>query len=331
MAASDAEPVTAQVQRGSARAGPGKVEVPADLILEPADSLALAARKILARQAFLMNAHRPGTLAGKDPEALHDLRVASRRARAALRLLRSALPPERMELWRGELRWLGERSGVARDLDVFLDRLKRQLREVGAEPDVRRVLVGEPQAERRKARAALGLALESPRVATLVRELLEVPEPPPELREGVWAEGSARRLAPGLIRTPMRRLRAWRRRRPDWLTARELHAIRIAGKRARYALEFFADLLGGDLRVHLKELVALQNCLGAHQDAVVAMARLGDLSRHRAASGGTPEELATLAALVRLEREAMAARRHEFVELGPRLFDLAGSIARSLA
>ena len=76
--------------------------------------------------------------------------------------------------------------------------------------------------------------------------------------------------------------------------------------------------------MHLKELVALQDCLGAHQDAVVAMARLGDLARHRAASGGSPQELATLAALVRLEREAMAARRREFGELGPRLFELAG-------
>lgn len=329
MAEGDPPPLTALARPG--RVGSGKVEVPVELALGRADSLALAARKILARQAFLMNAHRPGTLAGRDPEALHDLRVASRRARAALRLLRSALPAERVDTWRDELRWLGGLSGLARDLDVFVDRFESQLREVGAEPDVRRALLGKPKAERRRARAALGLALQSPRVATLVRELLVLPEPPPEPREGVWAEGSARGLAPGLIRKPLRRLRAWRRRRPDWLTAQELHAIRIAGKRARYALEFFAELLDGDLRVHLKELVALQDCLGAHQDAVVAMARLGDLARRSAAAGAPPVELATIAALLRLEREAMAARRREFAELGPRLFDLARSIARSLA
>lgn len=329
MAEGDAPPLTASARPG--RLGSGKVEVPAELALEPADSLALAARKILARQAFLMNAHRPGTLAGRDPEALHDLRVASRRARAALRLLRSALPAEQVDTWRGELRWLGGLSGLARDLDVFVDRVKRHLQEVGADPAVRRPLLEAPRAERRRARSALGLALESPRMAALTRGLLELPQPPPEPREGVWAEGSARELAPGLIRTPLRRLRAWRRRRPDWLTAGELHAIRIAGKRARYALEFFAELLDGDLRVHLKELVALQDCLGAHQDAVVAMARLGDLARQSSAAGAPPLELATLAALLRLEREAMAARRREFAELGPRLFDLAGSIARSLA
>jgi CHAD domain-containing protein len=306
------------------------VEVPTALALEPSDPLALAARKILARQAFLMEAHRPGTLAGKDPEALHDLRVASRRARAALRLLGGALPPDRVSVWRGELRWLGGLSGLARDLDVFLDRVKRHLREVDAEPAVRQTLLRVLQAQRRKARAALAQALESPRMAVLVQGLLELPEPCADPGEGVWAEGSARELAPGLIRKPLRRLRAWRRRRPEWLTAQELHAIRIAGKQARYALEFFADLLGGDLRVHLRELVALQDCLGAHQDAVVAMARLGNLARHRATAGGSPGELGTLVALVRLEREAMAARRHEFQELGPRLFKLAGAIARSL-
>lgn len=316
--------------REPVRGGSGRVEVPAELALEASDSLALAARKILARLAFLMDANRPGTLAGKDPEALHDLRVASRRARAALRLLRSALPPERVDTWRGELRWLGGLSGLARDLDVFVDRVKGHLQEVGAAPTVRQSILQAPRAERRRARAALGLALESPRMVALIRTLLELPQPPPGPREGIWAEGSARELAPGLIRKPLRRLRRWRRRRPEWLAARELHAIRIAGKRARYAMEFFADLVGGDLRVHLKELVALQDCLGAHQDAVVAMARLGELARRRAAAGAPPVELATLAALLGLEREAMAARRREFAELGPRLFDLAGSVARSL-
>jgi len=328
VAASDPSPLTYRARRAPK---PGQPEVPAALILVVSDSLALAARKILARQAFLMEAHRPGTLARQNPEELHDLRVASRRARAALRLLRHVLPADRVGHWRDELRWLGGLSGLARDMDVFLDRIRRHLRAVGADPAVQRVLLRGVRAERRLAHAELADALRSARLAELMRELSEVPDPPAEPRRGVWADGSARELAPGLIRGPLRRLRSWRRRRCEWLTAQEMHAIRIAGKRARYAIEFFADVLGGDLRMHLKELVALQDCLGAHQDAIVAMARLGELARQRGACGRPPECLATLAALVGLEREAMAARRQEFTELGPRLFELARSISRSLS
>ena len=140
-----------------------------------------------------MEAHRPGTLAGRDPEALHDLRVASRRARAALRLL-----PERPALAIG---WTsgaascggsGGLSGLARDLDVFLDRVRRHLREVGAEPAPGRALLREPQAQRRKARAALALALESPRMAALIRALLELSRSP----SGSPGRASGRRARP---------------------------------------------------------------------------------------------------------------------------------------
>lgn len=328
MVPGDLSPLTSRARRAPI---PGKPEVPAAVILEISDSLALAARKVLARQAFLMEAHRPGTLVGKNPEELHDLRVASRRARAALRLLRHALPADRVELWRNELRWLGGLSGLARDLDVFLDRVRRHLRAVGADPGGQRRLLRSVQAQRRLAHAELADALRSTRLARLTRELADMPNPSAEPCSGVWASGSARDLAPGLIRGPLKRLRSWRHRRSEWLTAKEMHAIRIAGKRARYAIEFFADLLGGDLRVHLKEFVALQDCLGAHQDAIVALARLGELARQCVALGCRPEELTTLAALVGLERDAMAARRREFTELGPRLFALARSISRSLS
>jgi CHAD domain-containing protein len=60
---------------------------------------------------------------------------------------------------------------------------------------------------------------------------------------------------------------------PDPPLAR-LHALRIACKRLRYALEFFGEVLGPDSKSVVKEIVAMQDHLGDLQDAVVASAIL---------------------------------------------------------
>src|SRR5512133_2304092 len=77
-----------------------------------------------AEQLQAILANDAGTRLGADPEALHDQRVAVRRLRALLRLVRRLddAPPELEEL-RGELEWLGDRLGSVRDLDVMLSHL----------------------------------------------------------------------------------------------------------------------------------------------------------------------------------------------------------------
>ena len=50
----------------------------------------------------------------------------------------------------------------------------------------------------------------------------------------------------------------------DW------HAARINGKRARYAVDAVAGVLGGEAAVLAGSLAAVQDLLGEHQDAAVA-------------------------------------------------------------
>ena len=64
----------------------------------------------------------PGPGSGEDPEELHDMRVATRRLRAALALFASVLPV-RAQIFREELGWLGRLLGAVRDLDVQLEGL----------------------------------------------------------------------------------------------------------------------------------------------------------------------------------------------------------------
>ena len=92
-----------------------------------------ALRRICRLQLDAFERHRPGARIGRDPEELHDLRVAVRRTRSALGEFRAFFPQATVARLRGELRWLGEVTGPVRDLDVYLEIL----------PDYQRLLPAE--------------------------------------------------------------------------------------------------------------------------------------------------------------------------------------------
>jgi inorganic triphosphatase YgiF len=77
---------------------------------------------VLRRQFTEMRAHESGTRLGEDPEELHDMRVATRRMRAAMKVFEGTLP-ERAKWLREELRWVAGVLGEVRDLDVQIGRL----------------------------------------------------------------------------------------------------------------------------------------------------------------------------------------------------------------
>src|SRR5215510_15845797 len=79
--------------------------------------------RVVRTQLALLHSHEPGTRAGRDPEELHDMRVATRRLRAALRCFRDVLPPEGGMLYH-ELGWLASGLATVRDLDVQLARVQ---------------------------------------------------------------------------------------------------------------------------------------------------------------------------------------------------------------
>src|SRR6266545_895721 len=88
----------------------------------PSDGDADVLAEYLGAQRDALRENEAGVRAG-DAEAVHDMRVATRRLRSTLRTFRPLLPAERTEPLRGELRWLGERLGAVRDGDVMAARL----------------------------------------------------------------------------------------------------------------------------------------------------------------------------------------------------------------
>jgi inorganic triphosphatase YgiF len=84
---------------------------------------------VLRRHFAVMLAYEPGVRLGADPEELHDMRVATHRLRAALKLYADALP-RRAEQYERDLRFVANALGDVRDLDVHLSRLVEERRDL---------------------------------------------------------------------------------------------------------------------------------------------------------------------------------------------------------
>ena len=100
-------------------------EIPGTPDLGPTDissssTMGEVAFAVLRRQLAVLQAKEPGTRLGEDVEELHDMRVATRRLRAALSLFEGVLPV-RAQVFREELGWLARLLGAVRDLDVQLE------------------------------------------------------------------------------------------------------------------------------------------------------------------------------------------------------------------
>jgi triphosphatase len=225
--------------------------------------------------AFLR--HEGGTRLGEDPEQLHDMRVATRRLRAAIALFGNALPV-RIDRLRDELGWVASALGAVRDLDVQLAQLEAwEAADEGLDREALGTLAQTLSARRALARANLLQALGSPRYDRLVAAFTAALQHGP-LRSSPASRASAVTAAPALIEERYRRVRRGGRRIGPTSTAVEYHRLRIRTKRLRYALQFLAPIYREAARTLIDHTVDLQDLLGAHQDSVIAVAGLRTLA-----------------------------------------------------
>lgn len=259
--------------------------------VQPDDPLAEAGRRILRYHFERMLLHEPGTRQGIDIEALHDMRVATRRMRSAFRLLAPAYSAKATRPFRKELRQIAGSLGVVRDLDVAMERLGRY---ASAHPEVDlSPLRLQWNARLLDARAALIVELDSPRFARFVTRFdcfLQEPgagaRPAPPLDAPTPYQ--VRHIIPPLIADHFARVRAYETAIPGAPIA-TLHALRIEFKRLRYALEFFEEVLGSQAKRVIKVVKGMQDHLGDLHDADVAVHDITALvDEHEAAYSGTP-------------------------------------------
>src|SRR5918994_6416254 len=95
-------------------------------------SVGEVAFRVLRQQFAAMRAHEGGTRLGEDPEELHDMRVATRRMRSALKFFEDALPEEAGR-FPEELKFFADVLGDVRDLDVQIEQLGTWISEADEE------------------------------------------------------------------------------------------------------------------------------------------------------------------------------------------------------
>ncbi|MFD5399018.1 CHAD domain-containing protein [Streptomyces sp. NPDC127097] len=226
------------------------------------------------------------------PDAVHRMRVATRRLRSAFRSYTKVLDRAATRPIGVELKWLAAELGVERDREVLTERLREGLAEVPATlrlgPVDARLRIW---SERRRAGARDRLldVLDGPRYLALLKTLHAFLEEPP-LRKA--AGRPAPEVAAGAVLKDYRRLA---RRTEAALAApagRErdeaLHGARKAAKRTRYAAEAARPALGRPAKRFAKRTKRVQQLLGDHQDSVVARGTLRELATQaqRAGEGG---------------------------------------------
>ncbi len=182
--------------------------------------------------------------------------------------------------YRRGLRRLAQSLGAVRDSDVFLEHV---IAYRDALPEAERTrlepLIAAVATERAQARRALLDDLDSKRYATFKRAFAAFLTTPGAGVLDAGEPGIRERVRDFAGSAIWRRYELWRADEgalPN-ATNETLHQARIAGKRLRYTLDFFAEALGPHSEQALGPLIALQDTLGALQDGVVARAHVATL------------------------------------------------------
>jgi inorganic triphosphatase YgiF len=248
-------------------------------------STAQALVTILSNCLQQIQGNEAGVTGSADPESVHQMRVGVRRLRSALKLFCNAAPcPATL---RTEIEWLGSMLGAARDWEVLRDiSLPRVPDDATTDAGLASLRVLAQQTAREQ-RAQAVQAILSPRYTRLQLSLALWMR---EISASNSANDDAELAAPvaHFAHRTMRGLHKKMLRRAEKAASgeeRAVHRLRIAGKRVRYALEFFAVLYRqASSARYLEALTDMQDALGRHNDVMVADRLLRELEQSHAIS-----------------------------------------------
>ena len=290
----------------------------------------VAVARLLLRLLDTLEQNVDGVLRDIDTEFLHDLRVAVRRTRSAVKLLGGVLPADLARHYGAEFKWLGDLTTPTRDLDVHLlgfGPMTAQL--VAASPadlePLRAFLV------RRRAREfrRLAAALRGPRFRAITddwrKALLEIRDTgaASKRRRGL----TAAEVALSTTGRAFRRIAAHGAAITPASPPESLHDLRKRAKELRYLLEFFAPLHDPvAYRKVVGDLKSLQDCLGDFQDSQVQREEIHVLADAMLAERAAPA--ATLLAMGEIAAKLTISQTEARADFARRFARFAGPAGR---
>lgn len=243
-------------------------------------------------------------LAEHDIEHVHRLRVATRRASAALKLFDPCLPPKPRRWIKKRLRKIRRAVGDARDLDVLADRLAREYGDVVASV-VELVMNDRAKAQppilqvARRCSHHDDLAIHTDKLLTFIKTPQTKHSADPSASYAAWAQVQFASVADKFLAAfPVASA-----------TAVELHQFRLRAKRLRYVIELVAPVFPSNVRDQLYPIIEkLQGRLGDVQDHVAAIERC----KGWAAASTNGVLIETLREVIEAEERAFADRVAQF-------------------
>ncbi len=237
-----------------------------------ADDLhAEAGRKVFRFHLARMLAREEGTREGTDLEELHAMRVSTRRMRAAWRVFGDGFRPDRTAKFKRRLRTIAARLGTVRDLDVLIEATTAFAAALpSGERDGLDPLIESWREQREAGRRLLIRELDSGGYRRFIDDYSEFvvtpgaailpvdPTNPHRVRDTagshIWRAYEHVRAYESVLK---------------WADVPTLHQLRIEAKRLRYTLEFVREALGPEAPALISRVVALQDHLGAMNDAEI--------------------------------------------------------------
>jgi len=287
-------------------------------------AVALAYRSLLG-QFEEMLAQESRAWEGLVPEGVHQMRVATRRARAALQAFRAVLPDCEIKKLGSELKWLAGVLGDVRDLDVYQENLQEYATQIAEEDAACLIEYKRHLAESwTKSRDDLLACLSGRRYRRLKTDYSQF------LARGSsetgTKKGRARPISDAAAKLVSRRykrvLRDGRAITPE-SPDEALHALRLDCKRLRYLFEFFEPIYGKTLRPFVERLKRLQDELGDFNDACVATERLRQYAESLPLEADRQGQLIALGQLIHAQKAQAGHKRARFQKTWKR-FDREG-------
>ncbi len=212
----------------------------------------------------------PGVLEDLDSEFLHDMRVAIRRTRSGLSLVKHVLPVAVVTSFKKDFAVLGRLTGPTRDLDVYLLQQHDYLARLPAalQPGMRSFfadLAIKRQDEQKKMVRALK-AKKNKAILKSWKHYLASEDRKPAPLAGMAVNDLAGQIIFRRFKRVMKDGQALAAATPD----EAVHALRIQCKKLRYTIEFFSSLYPeAGIQKVVRQLKKLQDILGVFNDLSV--------------------------------------------------------------